>query len=1017
MAKRPARKAPARTRAGRSDITLIVVIGLIVIIAAFVYQLNNTDGFRLDVTGAEAEDGAVTEIYGIDDIRLNEVMSANDSAFYTEDGESADYFEIYNTGTRPVSIGGYTVAKSATATNQFIFPDMEVQPGECVLVFCDNKLRNASGYEFHAPFAIGRAGDTLMLFNAQGTAIDSVNIPELANNIAYERIDEQAWESTAAFTPGLPNTAENHQTFQTVMLESPIEISELMAKNITYAPDASGLYHDYIELYNRSNAEVSLAGYHLSDSRNSVMKWAFPAGAKIPAGGYLLVYASGLDKAENGEYHTSFKLSTEGESVVLSNEKGQLLDAIDYGLLKADEAYSKDEYGDFTKTIPPTPGMPNTQESAALISDRFAAQNAIGLYLSEIAASTTEAKYDWVELYNATDAAIDISGFGLSDDAGKPRKWQFPAGTVIEPGGYFGVFLAGRGEGIDNEQYASFRLSAAGGYNLCLSTGEGEIFDRAFLPPQYSNITYGRLPGQYGRFYYFTTSTPLAQNAGAHYVRRAAEATYSVAGGLFDAGETVTVELTAEPGDRIYYTTDYTDPDEGSTLYTGPITIGATTALRTRVYAGDALASNMRTQTYFFGVSHTMRVVSLVSDPANLFSNETGIMVKGPNALPDFPYGSMNRGANFWMDWEREGHIEIYETDGDPLLSQACGVKLHGQYSRAMKQQAFKIYARSRYGGGGTFQAALFDERDYEEYGSFLLRQSGQDGTYTRMRDSVLTSLAENTSVFYQKTELCIVYINGEYWGHYNMREHINARSICQFEGWEGQEDNIDLVKANTNAMRGSNETYAALLEYVNSNNTNTDEAYERIGSVIDIQNYIEYMSVQIFTGNTDTLNVKRYRNAYADGLWRWVLYDLDWAFYEDTNSIRRWLTPGGMGASNRTNNDLFIGCMKNDRFRDEFLTYFGQEMATTFTTASLEVRIMDRYRALEPELEMQLSRWGISQSDHQASMRKFVNYAIDRPAKLLTWFQEALSLSNDEMQHYFGAAYEAVRAYENSAQ
>ncbi len=101
----------------------------------------------------------------------------------------------------------------------------------------------------------------------------------------------------------------------------------------------------------------------------------------------------------------------------------------------------------------------------------------------------------------------------------------------------------------------------------------------------------------------------------------------------------------------------------------------------------------MDCQTYFFGLSHTVRVVSLVSDPYNLTSNEAGIMVKGPNATDTFPYVSMNNGANFWMDWEREAHIEIYEPDGTSLVSQECGIKLHGQYSRAMDQQAFKIYA------------------------------------------------------------------------------------------------------------------------------------------------------------------------------------------------------------------------------------------------------------------------------------------------------------------------------------
>lgn len=108
----------------------------------------------------------------------------------------------------------------------------------------------------------------------------------------------------------------------------------------------------------------------------------------------------------------------------------------------------------------------------------------------------------------------------------------------------------------------------------------------------------------------------------------------------------LTVELSAGQGDRIYYTLDNTDPDEGDTLYTGPITITGTTILRTRIYSEGYLESYMDTQSYLYDVNNgdgSVYVVSLVSDPYNLTSDEAGIMVKGPNALPDPPYGSMTR--------------------------------------------------------------------------------------------------------------------------------------------------------------------------------------------------------------------------------------------------------------------------------------------------------------------------------------------------------------------------------------
>ena len=1011
MANKPApRKSAPRTykkKSGHSDIALIAIIGVVAIVAAFIYQSFNTDGFRLDVKSGENQ--AVSEIHAVGDIRINEIMSANDSAYYTMDGTTADWVEVMNCGSSTLDIAGYVLAKKNSGSDQFVFPSTVLAPGECAIVFCDSKVRNTAGFEFHAPFGISKAGDTVMLFNAAGTAVDTVNVPDMTNNQSYSRVDTENWQVTMDYTPGLANTSENHATFVTPMAESPLQVTEIMAGNVTYAP-----CYDYIEIHNTSGAPMDISGYHLSDDRADVMKWTFPEGTFIDAGGYLVVYASGLESSD-GTLHASFKLSSEGEAAVISNEKGQIIEIVEYPLLADDQAWSRDAAGNFGTNLPPTPGMANTYESAALISDRFAAQNFTGVYITEVSASNTTAKYDWVEIYNASSQDVDLSGYGLSDNSGRPRKFQFPQGTVIGAGKYLGIFTSGLTESTESRLHASFRLSAEGGYTMCLATPDGQIFDRMYVPQQFSDISYGHLPGNYGACYYFTSASPAADNSGSYYARKALPPAYSVTGGVFQTGETVTVELTAQPGDLIFYTTDSTDPTQNSSLYTGPITISDTTVLRTRVYAEGALESYMSCQSYIFGADHTMRVVSLVSDPYNLTSDEAGIMVKGPNALPDPPYGSMNRGANFWMDWEREAHIEVYDTDGTQMVSQGVGIKLHGQYSRVEAQKAFKVYARNKYSGQNTFVAELFTEHDYTEYKSFLLRASGQDWDKTRMRDSILTSLAKGTSVMYQETELCVVYLNGEYWGHYNMRQHINADSICQFEGWEGQEDTIDIVKANDNVMQGSNDTYEALLKWIDKNDTSTEAAYEKIGSVIDIQNFIEYMSLQIFTGNTDTLNVKRYRNANDDGLWRWVLFDLDWAFYTDTDSISRWLKPGGMGNGNRTNNDLFIACMKNPRFKEEFLTYFAGQMATTFTTENVVSLIMERHEQLLPEMSRQADKWGPSASKYTSEMEAFVDYAEKRPKKLLGYFKKALNFTNEDMENYFGDAIQAIKDYQNS--
>ena len=275
----------------------------------------------------------------------------------------------------------------------------------------------------------------------------------------------------------------------------------------------------------------------------------------------------------------------------------------------------------------------------------------------------------------------------------------------------------------------------------------------------------------------------------------------------------------------------------------------------------------------------------------------------------------------------------------------------------------------------------------------------------------------------YQETEICVLYLDGVYWGQYNLRERINTYSICQFEGWEGQEDDIDLVKANDNTFQGSNATFEALLDWIDTVDPASDEFYAGLDQVIDIRNYIEYMAIEIFTGNGDTLNVKRYRNANDDGKWRWVLFDLDWAFDVDTNSINRWLEPGGMGTNLYTDNSLFIACMQNPRFRDEFLTYMGEQMATTFTTEHVLSLIQARYEILEPLLADQLERWGPSMSSYQSQLQELVEYAQTRPTRLLQFFMgygvedSNIALTQEEMMHYFGDAIAIIQENQSTGQ
>ena len=975
----------------------IVILGLVLLLVGWLLNLSGLASLRGN-----------TPVQASLPLRISEVQSNNRDTLIAADGSAPDWIEIENYGDAAVSLKGVTLAVDKKINKVLVFPEVTLNAGEYLLVHADGKTCVSKGGVLHAPFKLNASGgSTLFLISVDGNLLDSVEAPEMDDDCSYSRIDGE-WEICLIATPGAENrAAAASETIEVEIHDGAVEISEAMSSNSVYFPDENGECCDYIELHNTTDADVNLKGYWLSDSAVRLKKWQLPD-VTLPAGGYLALHCSGYDRTEDPNHlHTNFKLSRSGERVFLSEPDGMAISTVDLPLLEKGQACSL-ENGRWTTSLAPTPNLENSARSA--VQTQVDSLSGITVRINEVMAAPLDGGADWIEIYNTGSQSIDLSNCGFSNDLSHPRKWQFPAGTTLGPQEYLVVFCAGS-DAPQQSGYlcAPFSFSASGGYSLCLSTPGGQIFDALYIPVQVGGITYGRSDsGQCG---YLPAATPLAANGSMYYESRAENAQYSVPGGLFTSGQSFSVSLSAESGARIYYTLDCSDPSESSTLYTGtPIPVSSNTILRTRVYKDGCLPSLMDTQSYLFdvqGASGTPYVISLVSDPTGLFGYETGIMVMGPNATDKFPYGAYGQGANFWMDWERESHIEFFTGAGEQVLSQECGIKIHGRNSRAYEIKGFKLIARARY-GDSMFRYPIFSDRDADAFSTLLLRYTGQDYKSAFMRDPVLTSLAANTSVLYQEAEECIVYLNGEYYSAMYVREHMNTDAICRQLGWEGREDAIDLVAGSAIVRQGSNDTFAALEEYLKTHDVTTQEAYERIDSIVDIDNFIEYCSMQLVIGTYDTINVKRYRDPEGDGKWRWIIYDVDRSMREDLDSFDI-LSGGNYGT-------LFKSCMQNPTIRERFLVYFNQALATYMSPQSMFDMIQAQYQRLQPVLPQYLDMIGVTRSEYDANVKNFANRATKRSGEIIQHCSNYLKLSSEETNRYFADALAAIEAYNSKS-
>ena len=708
---------------------------------------------------------------------------------------------------------------------------------------------------------------------------------------------------------------------------------------------------------------MDLDGWAISDGKGYAAAWPLPAVA-LGAGESLVVFASDKDRPDPEHPHADFKLSSAGETVLLYDAAGEVVSSLSYTDAEPDVAVVRLSDGSVESV-----DMRGQAEEQPI-------ENTLGVYINEVCASGDGA--DWVEIINRGERAVDLSGMGLSDDPAKPLRWRFPEGTGLEPGGLLVVTLAGKDGAApkDGGLWADFALSA--GEVLVLSDAEGAALDRMPVEDGLGALTVGRAAGD-DALRYFDVPTKCAPNEDPGFAGKLEKVRFSQPGGARREKE-VTVELTAPEGATIHFTTDGSAPDADSRVYADPLVIHENTVIRAYCEGEDALRSDESGLTILPGEETALRVVCVYG--------KTGALTSG------------SKGSG------TEVYAECYDPDGTQLFAQRCLMKLSGHSSRLeLKQKAFSLRAKSEY-GEGWFNAPLFSNRSYERYKSIVMRSSGQDCEQTHMLDSILTSLAAATGVYYQETEVCTLFVNGEYWGVYNMRERVTPQSLAQFHGWDNW-DAINLVEdsgGNAYATDGDTKGYRALLRWVRDHDLSEDENVAELRGMLDIEGFLDYVILEVYANNQDLDNVRCYNNPGTDERWRWVLFDLDLAFQSSGNAVKGWLNNSQVGSITGQDNSIFPRLMKNATLRDYFLTRMSALLNTAFSGESVAAKIDARVALIGDEMARNCERWGWSYRTWESACQSFRETVAARPAKLAKDCAKAFGLSDADAMHYFGA-------------
>lgn len=1029
----PYQRAP-QSRTGiqqkkRNQISTLLLIVAFIVVLGLMYLVfpKDTQNRAFKTLGGMVESADAKKDPYYSPLIISEVMPVNISAVPNEKGEFSDYIEIYNSGDSPINLKGVGLSDRSDRI-KFLFPDYELPARGFVIVYATNKnYVNIPLGIFHAKFKLTSLGESVYLFDPNAYLISTVSFPVMASNEVYMLTGDGEYVLNTQYSPGYDNTEEGYLAYRSnnTLHEDSIRINEISPDPASGLRDEDDELQDWIELYNTSDKAISLANFALSDKENKPLKWRFAPDAVIEPKGYYVIFASAKDKVRKDFPHTNFRISAESETLVLSDAQGRLLDRVSIDNIPKDHSYGLNDSGAWELFNIPTPGSPNNLSGRIQSDKLLRSYNPTGIFITEVVASNDMyplgpqlITQDYVELYNTSNKPVNLGGFGLSDNLGRPRKWQFPGKTIIQPQSHLIVVLDGNVSlSQEGELHANFKISKAGGETMTLSDPSGRILDRIPLPTIPSNVGYGRMLGAEG-FYYFRKPTPLKANE-EPFIGYSDSPVFSLKGGQYKG--TIEVSLSTESETSIFYTTDGSIPTNESNRYDGPIQISNTTSLRARAYGQGLEPSPIVTQSYMMNLYHTLPLVSITVDPDELWNPTTGMFTPGENIDKSGGIPFKNAVYREYGKNERPGHIEIFELDGKTLIDQDMEFGLQGQYSLDMPQKTLKVRSKSRY-GEKYFNAKLFENRPFTRYKSFVLRNSGNDNVWTRLIDGLQHVLAEklDTTVIKQAWKPVIVYINGQYYGHYNMRERADRFMIAQHEGLQLEEaDQMDITEANRKVYFGSNEEFTELKKVAETlDPARKPEDLQYLTDRIDVLNYFDYLAIEMFFGNSDAGNTRAYKLKREGSKWRWLMFDLDYGLFNSGfDSPRSYLKPEGAG-DQKIPNILIRKLLENAEMKDLFLQRLGI-VFKAFTTEVMLEELERMIAILEPEMSFHFNRWAElndkainfdspttpqgAMSYWRSRLNRLRNVIKKRPNLFWGMVQERFGLSDAQMEEYLG--------------
>ncbi|NBR14487.1 MAG: T9SS C-terminal target domain-containing protein [Crocinitomicaceae bacterium] len=767
-------------------------------------------------------------------------------------------------------------------------------------------------------------------------------------------------------------------------LSSQVVINEGCNKNYSAHLDENYEATDWIELLNNSNQPFNLANHFLTDNLSLPEKWAFPA-LTLEPNEHRVIFCSGKNRYGSPPFH--FGVSQQNFTPVVGINTHNIApfnwDGVSNLLINVC-AYNNTQYtlnSIFKQTATTYPstiasfidGSPAACSSSGgqLYYQRpNLIINGIALDTGNIQNGNTDypapyGNYYWGSRHQILMRASELLSVGIQ--AGSIYSIGF---DVVTPSSdfynYVDISIIATPENeIKNEflpdsgfqLHTNFKINSPNETVYLLDSNHTVVSYLNVLSPK-TDISVGRYLDASEQIKWMQPTPNASNNSAITYTDTLKAPIFSQGSSVLSDSIILTIENPNTVSSKIVFTLDGSTPEFNSPTFNTPIVVSKNEFIRAQAYPltdNSYLPSENTVATYLFNVSHTTPIILVTTDNSNLY---------GTNGIFDNPNSDVMKQAYVSYLSEEDGHPKLFDRKAAIRMDGGAGG------SRSQPQRSFRLSFNQSALGSGTVNQALIPSRpDRTSYSDIYLRNGSNQYLKLPYKDACqVYMMSQGTKNYYSGYRPASVYINGKYFGLYELREKFNKE---YFEVYNSNpiKDSIEILSLSyfygsvLRALDGSTDnfwdSYDQFLDLSPTNNS----FYKEADKFFDLKYYTDYIIGQSWMGNIDwpQNNIKIYRSDETNYRWRFCLIDLELALQPNgwtsctDNHIRYMMDQ----SSSNPYINIWKVAIENSEYKNYFLNRFADLMNTSFQTDKLIDIEQQFYEGMLPEMFKEFARWG----------------------------------------------------------